>query len=259
MNDARATEAIDALVRDTRHAVRRLARDWRFTVCDVLILGLGIGANTAMFSVINAVLFRHASVPALDRLVDLYQRSADPRGQDSNSYPAYLIGTANAIGRRFRLEPDPTSWMEVIGVARDTGTSLHSPVPHVFYLSFTQSDDLPTTILAHSSQGAAGLLTAMQRELRAVDVTLPVIAAKTMAQDREDSLMVSKAVAAFLAALAALGLLLASIGLYAVVAFAVSRRSREIGIRMALGAGSQQVVWSVAQGVAGLVGIGTAL
>jgi ABC-type antimicrobial peptide transport system permease subunit len=86
-----------------------------------------------------------------------------------------------------------------------------------------------------------------------------VITAKTMAQDLEDSLRVSKTVAAFLAALGALGLVLASIGLYAVVAFAVARRSREIGIRLALGARSQQVVWSVAHGVAGLVGAGTAI
>ena len=60
-------------------------------------------------------------------------------------------------------------------------------------------------------------------------------------------------------ALGGLGLVLASIGLYAVVAFAVARRSREIGIRMALGARSQQVVWSIARGVAGLVGVGTSI
>ena len=51
--------------------------------------------------------------------------------------------------------------------------------------------------------------------------------------------------------------MLASVGLYAVVAFAVERRSREIGIRMALGAPSRQVVWSIARGVSGLIGVGT--
>jgi ABC-type antimicrobial peptide transport system permease subunit len=65
--------------------------------------------------------------------------------------------------------------------------------------------------------------------------------------------------ARLLAALAGLGLVLASIGLYAVVAFAVARRSREIGIRMALGARSQQVVSSIARGVAGLIGVGTGI
>jgi ABC-type antimicrobial peptide transport system permease subunit len=99
----------------------------------------------------------------------------------------------------------------------------------------------------------------MQRELRAVDIALPVIAAKTMAQRLEESQAVPAAAATFLGVLAGLGLVLASIGLYAVVAFAVARRSREIGIRMALGARSQQVVSSIARGVAALTGVGTAI
>ncbi len=103
------------------------------------------------------------------------------------------------------------------------------------------------------------LVGAMQRELRAVDVTLPVMTAQTMAQDLERSQAAPAAVATFLGALGGLGLVLASIGLYAVVAFAVARRSREIGIRMALGARSQQVVWSIARGVAGLIGVGTGI
>ena len=60
--DARGTAAFDALARDTRYAVRRLVRDWRFTTAAVLILGLAIGANTAIFSVVNAVLFRDSPV-----------------------------------------------------------------------------------------------------------------------------------------------------------------------------------------------------
>jgi ABC-type antimicrobial peptide transport system permease subunit len=103
------------------------------------------------------------------------------------------------------------------------------------------------------------LVAAMQRELRAVDVMLPVVTASTMAQKLERSQAPPKAVAMCLGVLGGLGLVLASIGLYAVVSFAVARRSREIGIRMALGARSQQVVWSIARGVAGLIGVGTSI
>ena len=91
--DVRGTAApasIDALLRDTRHAVRRLARDWRFTAAAVLILGLGIGANTAIFSLINATLFRQQSLADPDRLVDIYQNGSNAGGLDANSYPAYL-------------------------------------------------------------------------------------------------------------------------------------------------------------------------
>jgi ABC-type antimicrobial peptide transport system permease subunit len=86
-----------------------------------------------------------------------------------------------------------------------------------------------------------------------------VITAQTMAQDLARGQAMPKAIATLLGALGGLGLLLSGIGLYAVVAYAVARRSREIGIRMALGARSQQVVWSIARGVAGLTGVGTAI
>jgi hypothetical protein len=55
---ARSAAILDALARDTRHGLRRLVRDWRFTTAAVLILGLAIGANTAIFSLVIAVLFR---------------------------------------------------------------------------------------------------------------------------------------------------------------------------------------------------------
>ncbi|HVJ74597.1 MAG TPA: FtsX-like permease family protein [Casimicrobiaceae bacterium] len=92
-----------------------------------------------------------------------------------------------------------------------------------------------------------------------MDVTLPVITAQTMAQDLERSQAAPKVVATCLGVLGGLALVLGSIGLYAVVAFAVARRSREIGIRMALGARSQQVVWSINRGVAGLIGVATSI
>jgi ABC-type antimicrobial peptide transport system permease subunit len=152
--------------------------------------------------------------------------------------------------------------VQIVGVVADTGTAdrqgdLVDPTPQLFYRCLAQDDGLPTTIVARTSQDALGLTAAMQQELHAIDGTLPVVTAKTMAQDLDDSLAVPRTVAGVLAVLGAAGLLLASIGLYAVIAFAVERRSREIGIRMALGARSGHVVWTLARGVAGLVAAGT--
>jgi putative ABC transport system permease protein len=197
------------------------------------------------------------------RVFDVRDRADTPRvAVITDRMARQYFGAVDAVGRRFRSPNDPSSWTEVIGVVRDTGTGdfdddVLDPIGPPFYSSYLQSGALPTTVIARTSGDAAPLVAAMQRELRAVDVTLPVVTAQTMAQKLERGQAAPKAIATLFGALGGLGLVLASIGLYAVVAFAVARRSREIGVRMALGARSQQVVWSIVRGVAGLIGIGT--
>ncbi|MEZ5283918.1 MAG: ABC transporter permease [Vicinamibacterales bacterium] len=80
----------ERIAQDIRHAARRLRRDWPFTLAAAVILGLGVGVNTAVFSIVNTVLLTPRHVPGADRLVDLYQRGSNPGGLDANSYPAYL-------------------------------------------------------------------------------------------------------------------------------------------------------------------------
>jgi predicted permease len=199
------------------------------------------------------------------RVFDARDRADTPRvAVITDRMARERFGVVNAVGRRFRLANDPSSWTEVIGVVRDTGTGdfnddVLDPISPPYYMSWAQSGALPTTVLARTSGSAAALVAAMQRELRAVDVTLPVITARTMAQAIADAQAVPAAGAALMGSLGGLGLVLASIGLYAVVGFAVARRTREIGVRMALGAEPSAVLRLVlGQGLA-LVAIGLAL
>jgi hypothetical protein len=116
-----------------------------------------------------------------------------------------------------------------------------------------------STLVARSSRDAAGLLQAMQREVRSVDPALPILQARTLEQALERRLYYWKQGCAALGGLGGLALALASVGLYAVVRFAVSKRSRELGIRMALGARSGQVVWLVMRDVTILVGVAVSI
>ena len=126
--DARGTAAWDALVRDTRHGLRRLVRDWRFTTAAVLILGLAIGANTAIFSVVNAALFRDQGFADPGGLVDLYQN--DPAGKPLIALPETPRGVAVGgpvpipAGRPFNLgEPGSSRLTDVTASGRSLRTA----------------------------------------------------------------------------------------------------------------------------------------
>jgi ABC-type antimicrobial peptide transport system permease subunit len=175
-----------------------------------------------------------------------------------------FFGTADPVGRRVRFERGVTEWIEIVGVVRDTGTAdlqgdLVDPTRMLFYRPYAQWNVAPTVLLARTSGSESNLLSAMQRELRTIDPALPVIAVSTMRQYLEQSLTAASTTATALLVLGAIGLALAAIGLYAVVAFGVTRRTREIGIRVALGARSRQVVAVVTRQTASLIGAGTAV
>jgi ABC-type antimicrobial peptide transport system permease subunit len=99
----------------------------------------------------------------------------------------------------------------------------------------------------------------MRSVVRRLDPSVPVLQAKTMRRQLEDSLEGTLAGTAAIGVVGTLALGLASIGLYAVVAFAVSRRSLEIGIRIALGSGRWRVLWLTMREAMAVVGIGLLL
>jgi predicted permease len=210
--------------------------------------------------------FETMRIPILyGRALDARDRAGAPRAAVvSESMARRYFGDVNVVGRRFRPDLRQDGWMQIVGVARDTAKAdlndeLVGGPRYTFYRSIEQWGVAPNVVVARSTLGSAALVRSMQAELTRVDEALPVLRATTMQQFLDDSLVVTRGSTMFFAAIGVLGLCLAGIGLYAVIAFAVTRRAREIGIRMALGADSRQVVRAVAIEVGALVAVGTAV
>jgi ABC-type antimicrobial peptide transport system permease subunit len=106
---------------------------------------------------------------------------------------------------------------------------------------------------------ADSFLPVLRREIRAVDSELPILRLATMRRETGFATWPQRVAATLLGACAALALLLAAVGLYGVVAYAVSQRTREIGVRMALGAGRGAIVRMVLEGSMKVVALGLAI
>ncbi len=111
-------------------------------------------------------------------------------------------------------------------------------------------------VRAHTGSSAAYSL--IRNEVRQLDAAMPVYAMKTLEGQLDETLMTDRLIAMLSAGFGLLATVLASIGLYGVMAFVVARRRKEIGIRMALGANPGNVIWSVMKEVLILLGIGLA-
>jgi putative ABC transport system permease protein len=140
----------------------------------------------------------------------------------------------DAVGRTFRFRDEVTT---VVGVARDARyATLDEVTPAFVYVPLEQIWHPTQTLLVRSRRGDAEVMQEVREAVLAFDPTLPPPPVGTLEQFTDLAVLPQRAGAIVTGGLGAVGLLLASIGLYGLMAFAASRRTREIGIRVALGA-----------------------
>jgi predicted permease len=172
----------------------------------------------------------------------------------------YFFEGSSPIGRRFGFGRDRTTDIEIVGVAKDVRSlELRNRAPRFIYIPYAQDDSVTElTYYVRASQDARSTATALRQAVQRIDTNLPIFNIKSMQVQVDESLFVERMVAVLSIAFGALATLLAAIGLYGVMSYAVTRRTREIGIRMALGAESNRVLWLVLKEVAVMAAIGVA-
>jgi predicted permease len=187
----------------------------------------------------------------------------------NESFAKYFFPNTNPIGRRFGFRQfNNPSAIEIVGVVKDSlyanmrqGSTAENKTPRFVYTPYQQSSELnEMTVYVRSVAADAGAMSEQLRQaLRRADAAMPIFSLQTMSRTVDEALFNERMLALLSASFGLLATLLAAIGLYGVMSYTVSRRTREIGIRIALGAERTSVLWLVLREVAFLTFVGIAV
>jgi predicted permease len=220
--------------------------------------------------------FRTMEIPILagrdfdDRDARYVDAAPDPSREPSfrvaivnESFAKKYFGDRSPIGRHigFGSNPGTKTPIEIVGVVKDAKyMGVRDEIRRTVYFSFMEDDFAGGAVMyTRTSRSTDAAFAAVRDALRQLDPNIPLVRPRTMEAQLDESLLNERIIATLSTAFGALATMLAVIGLYGVMAFTVARRTREIGVRMALGAVAGDVVWLVMREVLALVVSGIAL
>lgn len=242
-------------------------------------LPLGLSVATRSMSARDMDIPADGSMPEIDYLIvdDRFFQTMDIpviRGRgfgatDSRDSPKVAVVT-EALARAFWNSVDVVgeeivlghadNSRVVVGVTADIKVRTLGEAPRpLLYVPFAQQYTEMMTVLATTSRDPSTLVGAMREELRAMDPNIPMFEAKTIRQHLAVTMFAPQMGAALISAFGALAMTLAAIGLYGVIAVSVAQRTREVGVRLALGAARHDVIRLIMQQGLGLTGLGLVL
>ena len=175
----------------------------------------------------------------------------------------YLAGDA-VLGRRVGLRADEgpagssPAWLTVVGVAPDIRQRRQAEAEPIVYTPLLTDAPAGASVMVRSHLEAAPVVTALRQHVQALDTGLPIFRARTLPQVRDDLVWNGRVSSNLFTFLTFIAVALATVGLYAVTAYAVSQERREIGIRVAIGARTRQVVGRVVSRLAAQTALGFA-
>jgi macrolide transport system ATP-binding/permease protein len=218
----------------------------------------------------SAVLPVGSSFFATMQIPILLGRDIEERDQTSAAKVAVVnevfvkkyFGGASPLGRRVAVGRNNTPDIEIVGVCKAARLiSLKDDIPTVIYLPYGQvmSNVRGMTYELRAAGDPLALANSVRRVVQQADSRLPVADVATQSAIIDQTIGQERTFAMLCTGFALLAVLIACVGLYGTMAYSVARRTNEIGVRMALGAGRGRLVWMVLRDVMGLAGAGLAI